>query len=210
MPPMSVTGSMTGTIVQVIPQSEGGRLSLTCGPTSALSRVAAVASFDSARFRQVLGHFPTGVTVVTGTADGAPHGMTIGSFTSVSLEPPLVGFLPQASSPSWQAISGSGAFCVNVLGQDQGDLCWRFAKTNDEGKFDGLEWRPADSGSPILHGVIAWIDCTIESIQDMGDHQFVLGRVSHLDTWDGLEPAPLLFFRGKLGGFLPEPPGFPG
>ena len=93
-----------------------------------------MASFDSARFRQVLGHFPTGVTVVTGTADGAPHGMTIGSFTSVSLEPPLVGFLPQASSPSWQAISSSGAFCVNVLGQDQGELCWRFAKTNDDEK----------------------------------------------------------------------------
>ena len=165
-----------------------------------------MSSFDSARFRQVLGHFPTGVTVITGLADGEPHGLTIGSFTSVSLEPPLVGFLPMSSSPSWRAIEASGSFCVNVLGHDQAELCWRFARTNDEGKFDGVGWRPADSGSPILDGVIAWIDCAVERVQDVGDHQFVLGRVHHLECWDGPEPAPLLFFRGKLGGFVPEQP----
>lgn len=163
-------------------------------------------SFDSARFRQVLGHFPTGVTVVTGTVDGAPHGLTIGSFTSVSLDPPFVGFLAMDSSPSWRAIRQSGAFCVNVLGSDQAQLCWRFAKTSEEGKYDGIGWRPAASGSPVLAGVIAWIDCSIEHVYEMGDHEFVLGRVGELDTWDGPEPAPLLFFRGKLGGFVPDAP----
>jgi flavin reductase (DIM6/NTAB) family NADH-FMN oxidoreductase RutF len=160
-----------------------------------------VASFDAIRFRQVLGHFPTGVTVVTGTHEGVPHGMTIGSFTSVSLDPPLVGFLPMANSESWQHIEASGKFCVNVLGSDQADLCWSFARPAEGSRFEDLSWRPSPLGSPILTGVIAWIDCTIEAVHTMGDHLFVLGRVADLDNWDGPEPAPLLFFRGKLGGF---------
>lgn len=84
--------------------------------------------FDSARFRQVMGHFPTGVTIITGMAGDAPAGFTIGSFTSVSLEPPLVGFLPQISSDTWTAMASSGRFCVNILGPHQAAECWRFAK----------------------------------------------------------------------------------
>jgi 3-hydroxy-9,10-secoandrosta-1,3,5(10)-triene-9,17-dione monooxygenase reductase component len=160
-----------------------------------------VTQLDDARFRQVLGHFPTGVTIITGTADGDPHGVTIGSFTSVSLDPPLVGFLPMASSISWQNISRSGRFCVNVLAADQGDLCWRFAKPPEDTRFEDVPWHPSPLGSPILAGAIAWIDCSIEEVYEMGDHLFVLGRVNGLDTWDGAEPEPLLFFRGKLGGF---------
>ncbi len=158
-------------------------------------------NFDSARFRQVLGHFPTGVTIITGMSGGHPYGMTIGSFTSVSLEPPLVGFLPMADSISWQAIADSGRFCVNVLGADQGDLCWSFARTAEDQRFEDVPWEPSPNGSPILGGVIAWIDCTTEAVMEMGDHLFVLGRVTDLHVWDGTEPAPLLFFRGKLGGF---------
>lgn len=160
-----------------------------------------MANFDANRFRQVLGHFPTGVTIVTGTADETPYGVTIGSFTSVSLDPPLVGFLPMESSISWQRIAASGRFCVNVLGADQGDLCWHFAKAPEDARFEGQSWRPSPLGSPVLTGVIAWIDCTVEAVHEMGDHLFVLGRVHDLDSWDGPEPAPLLFFRGKLGGF---------
>jgi len=160
-----------------------------------------VTQLDGARFRQVLGHFPTGVTIVTGTAGDQAHGVTIGSFTSVSLDPPLVGFFPMESSVSWQHIRETGTFCVNVLGADQGDLCWRFAKPPEEGRFDGIRWRPSPLGLPIIEGAIAWIDCTIEHVYEMGDHLFVLGRVEALDTWEGPEPAPLLFFRGKLGGF---------
>ncbi len=160
-------------------------------------------SFDSSHFRQVLGHFPTGVTIVTGMTDDGPAGLTIGSFTSVSLDPPLVGFLPMESSVSWKAIESSGSFCVNVLGIEHADLCWRFAKSTGDNKFDGVAWEVAPSGSPILAGAVAWIDCTIESVQEMGDHLFVLGRVHGLDKWDGPEPRPLLFFRGKLGEFTP-------
>jgi len=166
-------------------------------------------AFDSDHFRTVMGHFPTGVTVVSGIAeDGTPHGFTIGSFTSVSLDPPLVGFLPQMDSATWQAMSASGSFCVNVLSNQQRDLCWKFAKSDDEaGRFDDVQWHPAPSGSPVLDRAVAWIDCGIEAVYDMGDHHFVLGRVGALDAdadHDGLAPEPLLFFKGTLGGFAAE------
>jgi flavin reductase (DIM6/NTAB) family NADH-FMN oxidoreductase RutF len=158
-----------------------------------------VGEFDAARFRQVLGHFPTGVTVVTGlTAEGEPGGLTVGSFTSVSLDPPMVGFLPGFSSTSWPQIAPSGAFCVNILSPDQGDMCWRFAKET-EGRYEGVEWVPAPSGSPILPGVVGWIDCTIEATYEMGDHWFVLGRVEELHHEPDVVDA-MIFFRGKVSG----------
>ena len=88
-------------------------------------------SFDAKQFRTVLGHFPTGVTIVSGITNGEPAGFTIGSFTSVSLEPPMVGFLPMVTSDTWAAIEPSGSFCVNVLSLAQADLCWRFAKNGN-------------------------------------------------------------------------------
>ncbi|MCB1001922.1 MAG: flavin reductase family protein [Acidimicrobiales bacterium] len=161
-------------------------------------------SFDSAKYRQVLGHFPTGVTVVTGTLDGEPVGFTIGSFTSVSLDPPLVGFLPMVTSDRWHKIRDSGAFCVNVLGHGHGEICWQFAKTSVEQPFEGVAWHPsAITGSPVLDEAIAFMDCTIEEVVDAGDHHFVMGRVVELEHVDGeSDPLPLLFFRGKLGQFL--------
>jgi 3-hydroxy-9,10-secoandrosta-1,3,5(10)-triene-9,17-dione monooxygenase reductase component len=166
-------------------------------------------SFDSGHFRSVLGHFPTGVTIVSGmSADAAPHGFTIGSFTSVSLDPPLVGFLPQIGSATWDAISGTGSFCVNVLSAQQSDLCWKFAKSgNDDTRFEGVAWHPAPSGAPILDRAVAWIDCSVEEVYDMGDHHFVLGRVGALNAGtddDGAAQVPLLFFKGSLGGFAAE------
>ncbi len=165
--------------------------------------------FDSGHFRTVMGHFPTGVTIVSGLdPDGSPVGFTIGSFTSVSLDPPLVGFLPQTDSATWHAMSGSGGFCVNVLADAQADLCWKFAKSGtDDTRFDGVSWRPAPSGSPIIERAVAWIDCSVEHVYEMGDHYFVLGRVGALDAdadHDGLPPNPLVFFRGAIGGFAAE------
>jgi 3-hydroxy-9,10-secoandrosta-1,3,5(10)-triene-9,17-dione monooxygenase reductase component len=166
-------------------------------------------AFDSDHFRMVMGHFPTGVTVVTGLdTDGSPHGFTIGSFTSVSLDPPMVGFLPQIGSATWDAMAPSGTFCVNVLCDQQSDLCWKFAKSgNDASRFDGVKWHAAPSGSPILDRAVAWIDCSVEHVYDMGDHHFVLGRVEGLDAdadHDGRPPEPLLLFKGTLGGFASE------
>ena len=142
-------------------------------------------AFDSDHFRMVMGHFPTGVTVVTGRdAGGSPHGFTIGSFTSVSLDPPMVGFLPQIGSATWEAISASGSFCVYVLSDQQSDLCWKFAKSTN-GRLAIRRRQMACKhrwGSPILDRAVAWIDCAVEHVYDMGDHHFVLGRVKGLDA----------------------------
>ena len=110
----------------------------------------------------------------------------------------IVGFLPTLKSRSWAEIAASGSFCVNILGADQGELCWRFAKET-EGRYDGLDWRKAPSGSPILPGVISWIDCSIEQLITMGDHWFVLGRVQALHNEGDVTDA-MTFFRGKVCG----------
>ncbi|MBM3718714.1 MAG: flavin reductase family protein [Actinobacteria bacterium] len=151
--------------------------------------------FDSTKFRSVLGHVPTSVVVVTGLdASGAPHGVTIGSFASVSLDPPLVGFFPGVTSRSWAAIADSGRFAVNVLGSGQDEICWRFAKEGED-RFAGLEWRASALGSPLLAGSLAWIDCTVESVGPAGDHHFVVGRVESLEGSPG---DAMVFFRGKV------------
>ena len=153
---------------------------------------------DDALFRQVLGHFPTGVTVITGMHDGAPVGLAVGAFFSVSLDPPLVGWCPNKTSSSWPTIRDSGSFCVNILAEDQEVVCRSFA-SKDPDKFQGIGWEPAASGSPRLLDVVAWIDCDIETVHDAGDHELCIGRVRELQV--EREIGPLLFFRGGYGRF---------
>lgn len=157
---------------------------------------------DPTSFRQVLGQYPTGVCAVTAIEPGgAPAGFVVGSFTSVSLAPPLVAFLPAKSSTSWPRIERAKRFCVNILSAEHEELCRRFAEKNVD-RFDGVRWRPAAaSGAPIIEGVVAWIDCELEGITEAGDHFVVLGRVLDLDIE---RPAlPLLFFQGGYGRFTP-------
>jgi 3-hydroxy-9,10-secoandrosta-1,3,5(10)-triene-9,17-dione monooxygenase reductase component len=169
-------------------------------------------AFDAKQFRSVLGHFPTGVTIVTGLerTDGGdePAGFTIGSFTSVSLDPPMVGFLPQVDSDTWQMIAPARRFCVNILSRDQADLCWRFAKSgNERERFEGVAWYPGPTGAPIIERAVAWIDCEVDAVYEMGDHYFVLGRVVALEAdanHDSDGPHPLIFFKGALGRFAEE------
>jgi 3-hydroxy-9,10-secoandrosta-1,3,5(10)-triene-9,17-dione monooxygenase reductase component len=144
-------------------------------------------------FRNVLGHFPTGVTVVTGRAGERPVGMAIGSFFSLSLDPSLVGFCAAKTSSSWSEIKRSGRFCANVLAHDQQELCRIFAVSGGD-KFREVGWEPGASGAPRLDGVLAWVECTIEAVHDGGDHEICIGRVDAL----GIERncAPLIFFRG--------------
>lgn len=156
-------------------------------------------AFDSARFRQVLGHFPTGVTVITAQHEQTPVGLAIGSFTSVSLEPPLVAFCPAKSSSSWPKIRAAGRFCVNILAEDQEDVCRAFASKADD-KFEGLGWRKGASG-PVLSDVLAWIECEIDAIHEAGDHDIVIGRVLELEVEQ--ESGPLIFYRGGYGRFTP-------
>ncbi|HEY6762284.1 MAG TPA: flavin reductase [Baekduia sp.] len=160
--------------------------------------MASQAAFGAQTFRQVLGHYPTGVCVVTAMADGRPAGMAVGSFTSVSLDPPLVAFLPDRSSTSFPKIREARSFCVNVLGADQEGVC-RALAAKGEDKFRDVAWAPGPSGSPVLDGAVAWIDCDLESVADAGDHYIVLGRVRALDVHHG--SLPLLFFKGGYGSF---------
>ncbi|MBH1992727.1 MAG: flavin reductase family protein [Sphingomonadaceae bacterium] len=156
-------------------------------------------SFDSATFRRVLGHYPTGVCVVTAVeADGAPVGMVVGSFTSVSLDPPLVAFFPAKTSTSWPRIAAVGKFCVNVLASDQQPLCRKIAGPGSD-KFDGVSHRVSANGSPILDDVVAWIDCAMDAVHEAGDHYIVLGRVLALEV--DRPDRPLLFFQGNYGEF---------
>ena len=164
-----------------------------------------LSGFDRAHFRAVLGHFPTGVTIVTGVAGDRPIGFTIGSFTSISLDPPLVGFFAMSDSDTWTAMAETDGFCVNVLRTTQAELCWRFAKAgNEAARFEGLAWEPAPvTGSPVIDGVGAWIDCTIERTVELGDHELVVGHVRALDHHTETH-VPLVFYRGALGGFAAE------
>ena len=155
-------------------------------------------SIDSSEFRRVLGHFPTGVTVVTAPTGEGPVGMAIGSFASVSLDPPLVMFCPGKESATWAKMSGTDRFCVNVLGDDQTDVCGVFASKSED-KFAGLEWSTRISDSPVICGSIAWIDCEVYAIHDGGDHYIVVGLVKALSTEN--DNGPLLFFRGGYGRF---------
>ncbi|WP_455834185.1 flavin reductase [Pseudarthrobacter siccitolerans] len=154
-------------------------------------------------FRDVLGNYPTGVAVVTAMGNGGePIGMAVGSFTSVSLDPPLVAFLPDRGSSTFPAIREAGSFCVNVLAGGQEDVSRRFASRGAD-RFEGTKWRPAqETGSPVLEDAVAWIDCEIEDIHDAGDHQIVIGRVLDLDVQT--PTLPLVFFQGGYGTFAPR------
>ncbi len=156
---------------------------------------------DPLLFRETLGHYPTGVAVVTAmTEDAGPAGMVVGTFSSVSLDPPLVAFFPATNSGSFAQLREARAFAVNVLACDQEDLCRQFVSGGRD-KFAGVEWWTGPLGSPILAGVVSWVECSFEEVRRAGDHFIVLGRVHDLAVERvGL---PLLFFQGGYGRFAP-------
>ena len=157
------------------------------------------APFDAAKYRQVLGHFPTGVTVITALSNDVPVGLAVGSFASLSLDPPLVLFCPGSQSSSWPKIRATGSFCVNILSADQEHICRVFAG-KDPDKFASIEWsRTKDTGSPRIEGALAWIDCDIENVLPGGDHDIVVGRIRDLDAHDSA--GPLVFYRGGYGRY---------
>ncbi len=149
-----------------------------------------------ARMRQAMGSFATGVSVVTGLDDGEPVGFACQSFASVSLEPPLVLFCADHRGRTWPRIRTSGRFTVNVLGEDQTELCNRFGSSRGT-KFEGLEWDLSALGTPSLRGVLLRVHGEVHDVHVAGDHDVVIGRVVELET-----PAadrPMLFFRGRFG-----------
>jgi flavin reductase (DIM6/NTAB) family NADH-FMN oxidoreductase RutF len=161
-----------------------------------------MAVIDPMEFRRTLGSYPTGVVIITGAADEGPVGLAIGSFTSVSLDPPLVGFLPDKGSSSWPKIHQTGSFCVNVLADDQLPVCQAFASRGGD-KYAACTWRTAATGAPVLDGVLAWMDCSITEVIDAGDHWFVVGHIQEMAV-ERDDVGPLLFYRGGYGSFTPH------
>jgi flavin reductase (DIM6/NTAB) family NADH-FMN oxidoreductase RutF len=156
---------------------------------------------DPSWFRRVLGQYPTGVTLITAREpDDSPVAMVVGSFTSVSLDPPLVGFLADHKSTSWPRIQAARRFCANVLSAEQEQVCRAFSAKHP-GRFELHCPTDSPSGNPLLAGAAAWIDCEIDSVTTVGDHDFAVGRVCDMAMADATSP-PLLFFQGDYG--VPE------
>lgn len=170
-----------------------------CAQTKAAKMTKTDREVDPKDYRSVLGTFPTGVAIMTAQTPDGPHGMTVGSFTSVSLNPPLVAFFPDKSSSSFPQIREAGHFMVNVLAAEQQHVCRVFASRSTD-RFETVQWTPSmATGAPVIDGCLAWIECTIEAINEAGDHYIVIGRV--LDLRAGRDRAPLVFHRGGYGGF---------
>ena len=153
---------------------------------------------DPATYRTVLGHFATGVVLVTAMDGGEPVGMACNSFTSVSLEPPLVLFCAAKSSSTWPRIQAAGTWAANFLDDDGEEICRLFAQKGAD-RFARLAFTPGRTGSPIVEDALAFVDCETVDEHDAGDHVVVVGRVIEL----GYQPEgkPLLFYRGGYGRF---------
>jgi 3-hydroxy-9,10-secoandrosta-1,3,5(10)-triene-9,17-dione monooxygenase reductase component len=148
---------------------------------------------DDARFRSVLGHFATGVTIITAVDDGEPVGMAANSFTSLSLDPPLILFCVAHESSTWPRIERAGTFAVNILGEGHEELSRLFA-TRGADRFGATPWHTGVSGAPVLEEAIGYVDCRFEAEYPGGDHKIIVGRVLDLDVREGARP--LLFYRG--------------
>lgn len=170
-----------------------------------LDRLADAISFqpdsDPERlFRDALGRFATGVTVVTAAGPQGPEGMTVNSFTSVSLDPPLVLWCPARASSRHAIFAAAPAWSIHVLGAEQLDVCLRF--TRGGAGFQGIALGETPLGTPLIPGVAARFDCHAQGVHDGGDHSILVGRVAQV-TIAGPDDHPLVFAAGRFGAFQP-------
>lgn len=157
-------------------------------------------AFDPKIFREVMGHYPTGVAVVTGRTDeGEILALVVGTFSSVSLDPPLVSFMPMKTSRTFQNLRSCTSICINILGGDQEAEVMKIAQ-RWENKLEGIDWFPSPSGDPVLRDSISWIDTKITEVVEAGDHWIVLCAVQDMDVINPV--TPLLFFQGGYGSFV--------
>ena len=159
---------------------------------------------DGRKYRDTIGRFATGVTVVTMDDGASPRGMTANAIASVSLEPTLLLVCVERSVRAHAQLEAAGAFAVNILAADQVEVSRRFARSGVQG-MEGVAWRTATTGAPIIEGVLAWLDCRLEQRLDGGDHSIFLGRVVDLDT-PRPEAAPLLFWHSRYYALGPDIP----
>ena len=155
------------------------------------------ADVSPAELREAMGHFATGVAVITSVdSEGSPVGTTANAVASLSLDPPLVLACFDLGSATLQAIRGHGAFVVNVLAARQRNLSANFARRGLAAGWDGVRHRRGPTGSPRLDGVLAIVECTVEHRLPGGDHEIIVGRVRHVETSGGSGATPLVFWRG--------------
>ncbi|MGW8379814.1 flavin reductase family protein [Streptomyces sp. ODS28] len=160
---------------------------------------AQLSHIDPSDFRHVMSHLPTGVVAVAGAeaATGAPAGMIVGTFQSLSLDPPLVAFSVARTSGSWPRIRTGAGFSASVLAEGQDHVCRALSRKSGD-KFAGVEWHGSPEGAPRIAGAVAWIDCGWEHELDGGDHVIVIARVRRMAAGPG---EPLVFHKGRLGGY---------
>lgn len=172
----------------------------TDGPTPVPRRDTTV--IDPARYREVMGHYPTGVAIITGIdSDDAPVAMIVGTFSAVSMDPPLVSFMPTVKSGTFARLRTAKTFCINVVAHDQVSLC-SVLGSFDTDKFDRIPWEMSAYGAPALAEAVTHVHCTAEQLVEAGDHYIVLCAVHSMDV---VRPTtPLLFFQGAYGGFTPR------
>jgi flavin reductase (DIM6/NTAB) family NADH-FMN oxidoreductase RutF len=158
----------------------------------------AVRGISSKEFRHACGRFATGITIAS-VADprGVPHGLTVSSFTSVSLVPPLISICLGESVTIIDRFRAASFFGINVLREDQEHLSEHFAKKGHD-RFDGVKWHPGKTGAPLIDDVLASIECQVEQRVTAGDHEILIGRVvaTHVSEAEG---KPLLHFAGEYG-----------
>ncbi|MFK0378343.1 flavin reductase family protein [Pandoraea sp. NPDC090278] len=153
-------------------------------------------AIEPLRFREALGHYASGITIITSHIDDEPLGFTCQSFYSVSTNPPLVSFSVMATSASYPKIRQAGRFAVNILSEDQAEISNQFARRGTD-KWRGVDWRISPLGNPIIPGSLHWLDCEIYAEHAAGDHMIVIGEVKALDAQDAAANQPLLYFKGQ-------------
>ena len=148
------------------------------------------------QFREALGHYASGITVITSLVEGEPVGFTCQSFYSVSISPPLVSFSVMSSSASYPGIRRAGRFAVNILAGEQVGISNQFARRGTD-KWHGINWQPSPLGNPVIAGCLYWLDCEIYAEHAAGDHLIVIGEVKALRRQDAAAKQPLLYFKGQ-------------
>lgn len=153
--------------------------------------------YDSRQLRTLLGHYASGLTVVSTLVDNSPVGFTCQSFHSVSMEPPLVSFNVMRSSTSWPIVRDSGKFSINILSKGQSEISSALARSGPE-KWKAIAWEPTPAGNPLLEECLAWLDCELFAEHEAGDHMLVVARVVDMQAPDAIpQLPPLIFFKGR-------------
>jgi flavin reductase (DIM6/NTAB) family NADH-FMN oxidoreductase RutF len=153
-------------------------------------------AIDPRTFRDTLGHYASGITIIGGQEADEPVGFTCQAFYSVSSEPPLVSFSVMLNSTTYPRIRRTGKFSVNVLAHSQQAVSDQFARKGTD-KWAGIDWSPSSNGNPLIAGTLMWLDCDIYAEYEIGDHYVVIGSVNEMSSEAWHVGQPLLYFKGK-------------